>query len=75
MSALPNDNVLARILARKVEEVAARSARLPRAELAARLADAPPLATAAVGAATAAIGPPLMRQTSRAAQRRDRQRA
>jgi len=42
MSALPNDNVLARILARKVEEVAERSARLPRAELAARLADAPP---------------------------------
>ena len=34
-------DVLARILARKVEEVAERSARLPRAELAARLADAP----------------------------------
>jgi len=35
-------DVLARILARKVEEVAERNRRLPRAELFARLADAPP---------------------------------
>ena len=46
MSALPVDNVLARILARKVEDVAERSARVPRAELAARLksSDQPELA-------------------------------
>src|SRR5690606_26516539 len=36
-------DVLARILARKAEEVAERSARLSRGELAARLADAPPV--------------------------------
>ena len=42
MSAVQTPDVLARILARKVEEVAERSARLPRAELSARLADAPP---------------------------------
>ena len=41
MSATRAPDVLARILARKVEEVAERSARLPRTELAARLADAP----------------------------------
>ena len=35
MSALPAGDVLARILARKVEEVAGRRARTPRAELAA----------------------------------------
>ena len=36
-------DVLARILARKAEEVAERSARMSRGELAARLADAPPV--------------------------------
>ncbi|MGY1458814.1 indole-3-glycerol phosphate synthase TrpC [Luteimonas sp. A534] len=41
MSATRTPDVLARILARKVEEVAERSARMPRRELAARLADAP----------------------------------
>lgn len=41
MSATRAPDVLARILARKVEEVAERSARLPGIELAARLADAP----------------------------------
>ena len=39
---LRND-VLRRILARKAEEVAERSARVPRESLAARLADAPPV--------------------------------
>ena len=42
MSAAQAPDVLARILARKREEVAARRARTPRAELTARLADAPP---------------------------------
>ncbi|MEO5963734.1 MAG: indole-3-glycerol-phosphate synthase TrpC, partial [Thermomonas sp.] len=35
-------DILKRILARKVEEVAERSARLPLAELQARIVDAPP---------------------------------
>ncbi|QDW66372.1 indole-3-glycerol phosphate synthase TrpC [Luteimonas granuli] len=41
MSATGAPDVLARILARKLEEVAERSARTPRAALRARLADAP----------------------------------
>ncbi|MBJ7575088.1 indole-3-glycerol phosphate synthase TrpC [Luteimonas sp. MC1828] len=39
----PRHDVLRRILARKVEEVAERSARVPREALAARLPDAPPV--------------------------------
>jgi indole-3-glycerol phosphate synthase len=42
MSGTATPDVLARILARKREEVAERSTRTPRRELAARLADAPP---------------------------------
>ena len=68
MSAVQAPDVLARILARKVEEVAERSARVPRAEIVLRLADAPPVRgfAAALEAKIAAGHPAVIAEVKKA---------
>ena len=68
MTAPPRPDVLQRILARKADEVAQRSARLPRIELAARLRDAPPVRgfAAAIESRIAAGGPAVIAEVKKA---------
>jgi indole-3-glycerol phosphate synthase len=68
MSGADTPDVLARILARKVEEVAERNARAPRRELVARLGDAPPPRgfAAAIEAKIAAGHPAVISEVKKA---------